>query len=102
MANQALLRQIAQLREEVRALSVRREVVRCPAPTLDEAREVLRILIDAGLFDLDGVPALNPLRARLAPLVQGEYSDDEDHWKGTSGDEGRGDGLRRERERGLA
>jgi hypothetical protein len=62
---------------------------------------VLRILIDIGLFDLDSIPAANTLRARLAPLMQGEYSDD-DHWKGTSGDERRGDGLRRERERGLA
>lgn len=81
MPTQALLRQIAQLREEVRALSVRREVVRCPAPTLEMAREVLRILIDVGGVECDGTAIW---------------------WKGSSRNEGLRARNGRERERGLA
>jgi hypothetical protein len=54
VASQALLRQIAQLRSEVRALSVRRDKVTCPAPSLDEVRETLRVLIDLEIVEFDG------------------------------------------------
>jgi hypothetical protein len=81
MANQATLRRIALLRAEVEALKARREVVRYPTPSTEGIRETLRVLIDVGELECDGTTIWR---------------------KGTAGDEGRGDDLRRERERGLA
>lgn len=82
MANQAVLRQIAQLRAQVRALKERHTGVPPPAPDADTIREVLQLLIDLGAITFDGESI---------------------EWKGpTVEDERRRDHPRRERERGLA
>ena len=80
MANQALRRQIAQLRAEVEALRVRKEPVAPPAATLETIRETLRVSVAIGAIECDGKTLW---------------------WKGNR-DAGRGSDDGRERARGTA